>query len=183
MSENEKAALAAAEAAADALIFGDRGLPQGLAAAEAAADALLHADRGAGMGGGGVGGGGMLSPVRKPEDVLDQVRQQAAAAALLDELRTEVAKSSRLEKIISKLVGELRVSKVHAATTGLEGASQVLAAFEQIHGKLNQALADNVTAVGVLEAAVRRGFDNVAERMPAPDSHQAYKIDQACVQP
>jgi hypothetical protein len=173
-SADKAAALAAAEAAADALIFGDRGLPTKLPAemqdAEAAADALLKADLAFDLARQSQGGGGSHSrafaaqppsPVRKPETVLDSIKHQAAAAALLDDLRNETLKSTRLEKIISRLVGELRAAKVHAASASLGGAESALATFKQLHARLEQQLLDNSAAVCMLQGEVRRGLEAV----------------------
>ncbi|KOO30371.1 hypothetical protein Ctob_004441 [Chrysochromulina tobinii] len=173
-SADKAAALAAAEAAADALIFGDRGLPTKLPAemqdAEAAADALLKADLAFDLARQSQGGGGSHSrafaaqppsPVRKPETVLDSIKHQAAAAALLDDLRNETLKSTRLEKIISRLVGELRAAKVHAASASLGGAESALATFKQLHSRLEQQLLDNSAAVCMLQGEVRRGLEAV----------------------
>ena len=89
------AALAAAEAAADALMLSDRGLGTDPAQAEAAADALLRGSPRATPQRLG------CSPQRRPGAVLSELRHQAAAEALLDDLRTEVLKGERLEKVSS----------------------------------------------------------------------------------
>ena len=173
-SADKAAALAAAEAAADALIFGDRGLPTKLPAdvqdAEAAADALLKADLALDLARQSHSGGGshsrafaaqLPSPVRKPEMVIDSIKHQAAAAALLDDLRNETLKSTRLEKIISRLVAELRAAKVHAASASLGGAESALGTFKQLHARLEQQLLDNGAAVCMLQGEVRRGLEAV----------------------
>lgn len=166
LGEEERAqaeALAAAEAAADALFMSD-GIGGGaspLVDAWKAAPGRSHARSNAGDGGDGVvcgGEGDDMGP-------LAELRQRGAASSLVEELRLESAKSARLEKIISKLMGELRAAKLHAAATG--GGQRALLAFEAAAARLEAQLRDNATSVGALEVTLRKGLETVAERLSA----------------
>ena len=125
-----------------------------LAAAEAAADALLTSDC--------ISDDDGWVGRAVDEGQCAEVRQRAAAAALLDELRLEGAKSHRLEKIISRLMGELRAAKLKEAIgDGGKGALASCGAIAtRVDGALRDHArslsAVDATLKGGLNAAVDR---------------------------
>ena len=165
-------ALAAAEAAADALFASD-GLmdrvspsamlstPQSATPPSAAilTDAAMDASTPLTA---GLTAGGWEGPQGKRGDDL---RQQAAAAALVEELRLEGAKSARLERIIGKLMAELRAAKLHAAGAG--GAQRSMAAFDTVAERLEAQLRDHSHSMIALEGSMHRGLEVVSERLSA----------------
>jgi hypothetical protein len=151
LPSSEAAAIAAAEAAADALF---------------ASDALDVTAGGAASDVGGDGGGTCVPVV--VDDRCAELRQRAAAAALLDELRMQSAKSARLEKIISRLMGELRAAKLHAVGSGAGQAA--LASFDAATCRLEAAMRDTASSVDGIDGTLRAGFEAVAERLHMLDA-------------
>ena len=149
-SEPAEAALAAAVAAADALIFADAA-DDGRTEAGSNDTTPHHA--------------APTSPTAGRAYAIEAVQQRAAAAELLEELRQESAKSTRLERIIARLMTELRQTKVQLASGGLEAGQLALAAFDQDVARIEKALHQNSTAVAVLDDTVRKGLQAAAIRL------------------